>query len=353
MATIQERTNGKGEVIYRVQVRLKGHHPETASFSRKTDAKKWAAQTESAIREGRHFKTTAAKKHTLKDLVSRYVKQVLPTKPKSYQKQLNQLIWWSDEIGHLSLADVTSSVVAQQRDHLSNGITYRGDKRSNATVNRYLAALSHAFTIAVKEWRWVDSNPVSLVRKLSEPRGRVRFLSEEERSHLLSACKNSAYPQLYLLVVLFLSTGARRMEILSLRWGDIDLNRRVIILDETKNGERRLLPLQGHAYDLLSDYAKIRHLNTELVFPSPSDLNKPIEIRIFWEKALKEADINDFRLHDLRHSAASYLAMNGATLTEIAEVLGHKTLQMVKRYAHLSDAHTASVVEKMNKRIFG
>ncbi len=72
-----------------------------------------------------------------------------------------------------------------------------------------------------------------------------------------------------------------------------------------------------------------------------------------WEAALREADIQDFRFHDLRHSAASYLAMNGASLAEIAEVLGHKTLQMVKRYAHLSEGHTASVVESMNNKIFG
>ena len=77
-----------------------------------------------------------------------------------------------------------------------------------------------------------------------------------------------------------------------------------------------------------------------------------MDLRNPWEKALKKAEITDFRFHDLRHSAASYLAMNGATPGEIAAVLGHKTLQMVKRYAHLSEAHTASVVASMNARIF-
>lgn len=78
-----------------------------------------------------------------------------------------------------------------------------------------------------------------------------------------------------------------------------------------------------------------------------------MHIRKSWERILLDCKIEDFRFHDLRHSAASYLAMNGASLAEIAEVLGHKTLQMVKRYAHLSEAHTASVVEKMNNKIFG
>lgn len=352
MATIQERKAKDGTVSYRVQVRLKGYPTQTASFSRKTDAKKWASNTESAIREGRHFKTIEAKRHTLKDLAKRYIKQNLVNKPKSFQKQSSQLEWWVEQIGDYTLADITPALVVEQRDKLSNGTTVRGTRRNNATVNRYLAALSHAFTIAVREWGWVDSNPVKQIGKLPEARGRVRFLSDDERQRLLEACKTSSCKELYLLVVLFLSTGARRMEILGLRWGDVDLSRRVIILETTKNGESRLLPIQGHAYELLSEYAKVRHLHTELVFPSKHSKDKPLDIRVPWENALKQAEIEDFRLHDLRHSAASYLAMNGATLSEIAAVLGHKTLQMVKRYSHLSDAHTANVVMKMNEKIF-
>ena len=353
MATIQERVAHDGSTTYRVQIRLKGYPAQTASFSRKTDAKKWNAQTETAIREGRHFKTTEAKRHTLAEAIKRYIKQVLPSKPKSFDKQANQLKWWTEKIGAFTLADVTPSMIAEQRDKLSVGITIRGTKRNQATVNRYLAALSHVFTIASKEWGWVDSNPLSKVRKLTEARGRVRFLSDDERDRLLAACKESVCEELYLLVVLFLSTGARRMEILGLRWSDVDLNRRVILLEHTKNNERRILPLQGHAYDLLNSYAKIRRINTELIFASKTNPEKPMDIRTAWEGALKRAEIQDFKLHDCRHSAASYLAMNGATLSEIAEVLGHKTLQMVKRYAHLSDSHTAGVVEKMNKKIFG
>jgi integrase len=96
----------------------------------------------------------------------------------------------------------------------------------------------------------------------------------------------------------------------------------------------------------------MRRIDTRLLFPDGSG-KKPIIIRAPWHKALKQAGIEDFRFHDLRHSAASYLAMSGASLAEIAEVLGHKTLEMVKRYSHLSEQHTASVVEKMNKKFLG
>lgn len=352
MATIQERKSRDGKTTYRVQVRLKGHPIQSATFDRKTDAKKWAVNTESAIREGRHFKTSAAKKHTLANLIQRYIDQILPTKPKSQYKQSIQLKWWSDQIGSYTLADVTPALIGEQRDKLLNSNTSRGTPRNPATVNRYLAALSHALNIAVKDWGWLETNPMTKLRKLKEARGIVRYLDDDERPRLLEACKQGSNPYLYIIVVLCISTGARKNEILSLTWKDVDLDRAIITLHETKNGERRILPITGHALDILSAHAKVRRIDTDLLFPNNAG-DKPIDIRAPWEAALKKADIENFRFHDLRHSAASYLAMNGATLAEIAEVLGHKTLQMVKRYAHLSEAHTAKIVGKMNESIFG
>lgn len=353
MAYIQERKNGDAQITYRVQIRLKGFPIQTATFERKTDAKRWAQQTEAAIREGRHFKTSAAKKHTLAELIDRYIRDVLPTKPKSLKKQTAQLNWWKEQIGSYALADIAPSIIVEQRDILLHGQTIRKAQRSPATVVRYLAALSHAFTIAVKEWGWLESNPIAMITRPKEPRGRVRFLSDDEREKLLDTAKQSKNGYLYLILVLCLSTGARKMEILGLHWKNVDLSRGIITLHETKNNERRALPLTGHAMDLMKQHAKVKRIDTDLVFPSPSNPKIPIDIRTPFETALKKAEIEDFRFHDLRHSAASYLAMNGASLAEIAEVLGHKTLQMVKRYAHLSDAHTARVVERMNNTIFG
>ena len=352
MATIEKRITNKEKITYRVKVRLKGFPVETATFERLTDARRWVQQTEVAMREGRHFKTSEAKKRTLKEVIDRYIKFILPNKPKSQYAQSQQLKWWQEAIGQLVLADVTPARISEQREKLANGMTARDKVRTPATVNRYLAALSHVFTVAVKEWGWLEQNPLSKVSKKKEPRGRVRFLSDDERQKLLTACQNSQSPWLYLVVVLALSTGARRMEILGLSWEDVDLNRGVITLHETKNGERRILPITGHALALLKEHVNVRVTHTNLVFPG-NNLKNPIDLRTPWETALKNAGIEDFRFHDLRHSAASYLAMNGASLAEIAEVLGHKTLQMVKRYAHLSEAHTAKIVAKMNEKIFG
>ncbi len=351
MANIEKRTNNKQETTYRVKVRLKGYPTETATFERITDARRWAQQTEAAMREGRHFKTSKAKKHTLDALIDRYIKSVLPTKPRSQYAQTQQLKCWQSLIGHHVLSDITPALIAEQREKLAKGMTVRNKLRTPATVNRYLAVLSHLFTIAVKEWGLIETNPLQKVTKMKEPRGRVRFLSDEERQKLLAICKDSDSQWLYLIVVLALSTGARRMEILGLRWEDVDLNRAIITLHETKNGERRILPITGHVLALLTEHIKQRSPHTNLVFPG-KNLKKPIDVRTPFETALKLAGIADFRFHDLRHSAASYLAMNGASMAEIAEVLGHKTLQMVKRYAHLSEAHTAGVVTRMNEKIF-
>ncbi|WP_445362784.1 tyrosine-type recombinase/integrase [Microbulbifer sp. ANSA003] len=331
---------------YQAQVRLKGFPPQNATFTRKTDAKRWIQQTEAAIREGRHFKTTESKRRTLAELIDRYISDVLPTKPKSMNAQGRQLTWWKNELGYRPLADVTPALLSETRDKLHQG-------RQPATVVRYMAALSHAFTVAVNEWEWLEENPLRKVRKPKEPRGRVRFLSESERQKLLVACKSSNCRQLYPVVVLALSTGMRQSEIMGLKWSDIDLNRGYITLHETKNGERRSVPLVGHAKGLISELAKVRRLDTDLLFFSDSKPTAPIFIRSPWGKALKQAAISDFKFHDLRHTAASYLAMNGASLTEIAEILGHKTLQMVKRYAHLSEQHTSKVLESMNSTIFG
>ncbi|MBF0190709.1 MAG: site-specific integrase [Magnetococcales bacterium] len=351
MAYIQERQTQDGKIHYRVQVRLKGYPTETATFARKTDAKRWAQQLETEMREGRYFKTPTAKKKSLGELVDRYIEEILPRKPKNAYNQNNHLRWWKEQLGHVVLADITPSVIAEYRDKLAKETTPRKSLRSPATVNRYLASLSHAFTIAINEWGWVDASPFRKVSKLREPRGRVRFLSDDERERLLEACQKADDPALMAIILVAISTGARRGEILGLTWREVDLTGSRITLLDTKNGETRVVPLVGVALEQMKALAATRRSDTDLCFPR-EDGKAPWEFRKAWERVLREAGITDFNFHDLRHSCASYLAMNGASLAEIAEVLGHKTLQMVKRYAHLSEAHTAGVVERMNAKIF-
>ena len=353
MATIETRKGIDGSVSYRAKVRLKGHPAESATFERLTDAKRWIQNTESAIREGRHFKTSQARKHTLSSLIDRYTKEILDLSDRPTYNQRLYLKYWKERLGDYVLADITPSLIADHRNKLMGSTNRYGKKRSATSGNRYTTALGHVFTIAIKQWELMDGNPAQRVQKLKEPKGRVRFLSDEERSALLEACKESENPYLYIVTVLALSTGARKSELLTLKWKDVNLNRGRVTLHETKNGERRAMHLQGYALQLMKEHAKAREIASEYVFPSEQKPSQPIDIRTAWENAVKYAGLKDFRFHDLRHSAASYLAMNGASLAEIAEVLGHKTLQMVKRYAHLSETHTSKVVAAMNQKIFG
>ena len=350
MATIEKR-KGQGRTGYRVKIRLRGHAPAAATFERITDAKRWAAETEAAIRAGRWFQHVEAKRNTLRDLIRRYCDEYLPHAGlRSTHDQSKYLAFWSAELGDLALAEVTPARIVAARNKLLGSMTRRKTKMAPASVNRYLAALRHCLNIGVREFELLDDNPMRKVRQLAEPRGRVRFLSAGERDNLLATCKAHS-GALHLIAVLALSTGARRGEILNLRWSDVDMQRGMLTFHETKNGERRSAPLTGFAADQLRTHGKVRRMDTDYVFPGVN--GRPLEIGKMFSQAVVRCGLSDFRFHDLRHSAASALAMNGATLAEIAEVLGHKSLQMVKRYAHLTEGHTRAVVLRMNRSIFG
>ena len=353
MATIQQLKQKDGKARYRAQVRLRGFPSQSAYFERKTDAKAWASDTEAAIRDGRHFPTHEAKRHTVADLVDRRLDWIQSKRPYAFKQQSILLEWWKASIGKYALSRLTPALIAECRDKLLKeniGTKEYPRQRVPSTANRFLAALSSACKDAVQEWQWLQENPVRRVSKEAESAGRIRYLSDDERKALLVACRKSPLTELYLIVLLTVTTGMRRGEVIGLRWSDVDFNRKTIVLHKTKTGERRSVPIVPTALKLLRKHEKVRRADTDLLFPGPKDL--PIHFDAYWRDALADAGIEDFRFHDLRHTAASYLAMSGATIPEIAAVLGHKTLQMVKRYAHLSDQHVGAVIERMNKKYF-
>jgi integrase len=353
MAQIRERTRKNGKKSFLVRIRMRGKQEAAASFDRLTDARIWAQQTETEMRDGRYIKTAEAQKHTVSDLVERYIRDVLPRKVKVGRFYAIQLGWWKRQIGDVLLSELTPVLISEHRELLSQTETIRKTKKSNATVNRYLAALSTAISTAINEWEWMEENPLRKVSKLKEPRGRVRYLSDEERELLLIACKESHNPDLYLTVILAMSTGGRRAEIWGLSWKCVDLKNGFITFMETKNDEPRSVPLTGHAFELMMERSKVPRIDTDLVFPSRVDRHKHFDFRRPFQMALKAAQIDDFRWHDLRHCAASYLVMAGVDMRTVAEILGHKTIQMTQRYAHLSPEHLKDAVAKMNRKIFG
>jgi integrase len=352
-------------VSYRAQVRVKGRPAQSETFPNVKEAKAWATSLESAIRENRHHPHLAGGKKSFAELVQRYRDTVMKDARGSSKAVREQhLDWWNKRFAGRTLAEVTPELIAEARDALAGdkftrakAVTSRGKKqtpteytRAGATVNRYLATLSHLFTMAVKEWRLAASNPVRDITKKKEARGRVRFLSDAERDALLAACGQSAWPALHTLVLLAISTGARRGELINLKWDDVDLRAARAVVHETKNGEPRVLPLVGKALEALRALKLQGSAKSPWVFAQPSGFPGPYEnFDGVWYDALKASGIEDFRFHDLRHTTASYLAAQGASLLEIADTLGHKTLSMVKRYSHLAQSHKVSAIERMAK----
>lgn len=347
---IEVRTAPDGTVSYRAKIRIKGHRSVSITGARLTDVVRDRQAALTDIRRGKYFQTAEARKHTFGDLVDRYISAVLPRKPKSIKKQTAQLLWWKKQIGDRLLSDVTTALIVEIRDKFVNGKTYRGGKRSPATVNRYLAVLSHAFSIAVNEWQWLTQSPIKRLKQ-KESNGRIRFLSDDERDRLLQACKESKNKYLYPVVLIALSTGLRLNEILGIRYSDIiwEKDNCIITIKNTKNGHDHALPLVGIAKQLLAEHSKVRRLDTDLLFPATKGLKpRPAVIRGAWEEALKKADIKNFSFHCLRHTAGSWLAQANISGPIIQKILNHRSSNITSRYIHFANNHLQDALEKMN-----
>jgi integrase len=218
--------------------------------------------------------------------------------------------------------------------------------RSDSTLNRYHAALGGVFTWAIKRRLAPKGfeHPLRKVARSPEGAGIVRFLSDDERTRLFAACRASKWAKLYLLVLMALTTGARRGELLALCWGDLDLERAIAYVGRTKNGESKVLPLLPA---VVAEIGKFKGAGRTLLFASTRKPDVAYNCSDAWYAALKAAHIRRFRFHDLRHTCASYLAQNGASLLEIADVMGHRQLAMVRRYAHLTTKSKAALVNRV------
>jgi integrase len=343
-----------GSISYHAEVRRKNAKPLRESFRTLTEAKNWVRKTESSLLDGKHIPDNKARKHTLSDLIDRYVSIHLSKFPRRMKDQAAHMNWWKENYGRKTLIEITPSLLADAKETLLNGVTQRKTNRSNPTVNRYFSSLSRAFTLAHQEWQWIPENPFPRVSKLKETGARNRFLSREELHALLQTCKTNTNPHLYGMTLMASTMGLRFGEIANLRWRNIDFENGFATLEKTKNGDMRFVPLT----DQVSAYLKekqIEKLSEEFLFPSRDAAKRhPYSmIRKAFQKALREANISDFKFHDLRHTAASHMAMNGATQGELMEVLGHRSPAMTRRYAHFSKEHIARILQKTSNNLIG
>lgn len=356
MATIQPTHNRKGQRRYRVRVRLAGRYASKTTKTR-AEATRFAAEMETTFLLKRRDPLACGEAVTFGEIVARYERTVLPRKKMSTQRQqLQQLDWWVSQIGALTpLSRLHPDLIATAADKLL--------PRSGATVNRYLALLSHLCNRAVREWRVLHDNPVKMLDRHREGRGRARWLRPEERKRLLYACATSSNRMLYAAVMVALSTGARKGEVMGAEWDRCDLYLSTlvdgvpcemgrILIDNGKTEERRALILTGEALTLMRERYQQRVPGARWCFPALRDPKRPAEIRRAWEAALVKARLENFCFHDLRHSAASYLGAQGASLAQIGAVLGHISQATTQRYTHFVQSAGEAIVSRMNSAVF-
>ena len=306
------------------------------------DAEALLIQRRQAIKEGKQPELIRiTKNYTFNELISEYLKwaerQMSFTSKQGFIKQL------SEAFGNLPLRRFNTMLLEQyQTERLQKG-------NKPATINRHIATLKHAFTKAV-DWNMVEGETLKRVRKcklLPENNRRLRYLSKEESQALINACS----PHLRPIVITGLNTGMRKEEILSLEWDKhIDLKHGFILLDVTKNGERREIPINQTLRDTLQRIP--RRLDSPYVFVDDDGKRFRYVNRSF-KSACRKAGIKDFRFHDLRHTFASHLIMAGIDLTTVKELLGHKTLTMTLRYSHLAPSHKVKAVDVLDNTLNG
>jgi integrase len=352
MATIEARKGANG-TSYRVSIRLKGHPPVYGRFSRLTAAKAWASRIETEMRDGAYATGSG---RTVAEAIDAFLAEQLADK-KDQRTLAARLRWWRNRLGSVRLRDLTAWHISVRLAELagepqpakkSGGLR---KPRAAATWNRYRSAISAPLSWAERQSPpWITRNPAKLTKRHKEPRGRTRFLSNQEREAFLTAAKCSASTDLYPAVVLSLATGARHGEIMGLRWSEVDLENGVLEFCDTKNGDTRRVPLPTAAIKMLRERRRVVRLDTDLVFPSAKNPAKPVDLRASFHAAVRRAGIGDFRWHDQRHSAASALADMGASLLDIGTILGHRSQQTTKRYAHLTDSRLRHLVEQASQK---
>ena len=361
MHQIRKYTKKDGTPSFFVCIRVKGYPTMTATFKRKTDAQLWIQENESKMKLGRHIHPAEAKKHTVSELIDRYIENELPKRKSDISKFQMQLTWWKNKIGCYYLSSITPAILSEAKEKLEKEKSLKPKNgrmtRTPATVNRYLAALSIVFSYACNEYGWMDDNPMRKIRKNKEVANKDRYLTPDEIERLLHACKNFKLRtenynyETYLFVLIALSTGARYSEIRNLTWKNVDFEHRQFHFLNTKNKENRGVPMTDDVYRELKNFQKVRNIKSDSLWVTKNG-EKLIDMRVRFYKVLETAEIKDCRFHDLRHTVASHIAMNGGSLLDIAEVTGHKTMQMVKRYSHLTQKHTAKLLQDTTNIMF-
>lgn len=319
MAAIDQR----GKNSWRARVRLPGFGLKTRTFDTKAQAEVWAERIERELRGGHDTIPNISAEPTLDEALERYEREITPDKKGCDQERRRITAWRRRDLAILKLSRLTGQhFVTFRNERIKAGI-------KRATVRLDLALISHLYTIARKEWGMPYlTNPIADVRQPKADKWRDRRLTAEEFRRFeqaIDTCYNRVIPS---IIRFALETAARKGELLKLTWNDVDLERRMVILRDTKNGDDRRVPLTQTAVNILEQLPRGA---SRQVFVTTSDA-----ITAAWRRILIRAQIKNFRFHDLRHEATTRLFERGLHVMEVQRITGHKTLSMLVRYTQMN-----------------
>ena len=270
---------------------------------------------------------------------------------KDYQGQMQRVDFWCKVFGERIMTDID---IFDLREHV-DAMVDNGQRAT--TINRKKAVLSSVYKFALSRG-YVDVNIVRNVVIDDDTKRRDRVLSSDERQKLIKACQESHWNKLYLLVVMAMTTGARKGELMNLRWCDVSFKDSTAYLGDTKNGSSRELHF---APVVMTELKRSQEVGTGLIFPSDEKPDQPMDFRKAWGKALRAAIISDkdilnadgtvkqekFTFHCLRHGFCSALSDSGKEINQIAKLAGHKSIQTTMRYIHQGREQKRLIVDEL------
>ncbi len=310
---------------WRAQIRRKGFPTLSATFDTKAEAQRWAAEVEGDMSRGRFVDMREAEQTTVAEALKRYRREISDQKKGAKQEGVRIERWLLHPLAEKSLAALKSSDLAAYRDQELK------DGKSTATVRLNLAIISHLYTIAMKEWGINGlTNPCKSLRMPKGSKERDRRPTTAELNAIYATAREMS-PEMAAIIELAADTAMRRTELVTLRRSQV--KGKVAYLEDTKNGERRAVPLSSRAREILSSLPT--RIDGQYFSLSPATVSN------YFPVICKKAGVKELRYHDLRHEATSRLFERGFTMMEVASITGHKTLSMLRRYTHLSPADLA------------
>ncbi len=312
-------------------------HFESTGVTTRREAEYILGCRRKEIKEGKIPEIRQVKNYKFAELAHEYDTWVKQQKGyRSKKTFLRQLV---EKFGNLSVSEISTLIIEKWQTKLLK-------IRKPSTTNRTLACLKHMLTKAV-DWKMASEETLKQVRKVKfqkENNRKLRFLNIDECQRLIDCCSTHLKP----IVITALNTGMRRGEILGLMWKQVDLRHGFISLDDTKSGEGRQIPMNQTLIEMFSEMS--RGFESKYVFSNRNG-DSLTDIKHSFNTALRKAEIHNATFHTLRHTCASHLVMNGADLTSVKELLGHKSLSMTMRYAHLAPEHKRKAVNILDKAL--